>query len=68
MSKNIINLEEKIAYLEANNEILNKVSFEQSQQINELKQTITLLNEKVTQLATKQEDNQSIDDETPPHY
>ena len=69
MSEKLIELEEKIAYLDHTTEELNNVVFRQMQKINELEEMIKHLSTQIEQLKDKSEGSmQAADDKPPPHY
>jgi len=69
MSEKIIELEEKIAYLDHTVEELNNVVFRQMQKTDELEEMIKHLSTQIEQLKDKSEGGtQAVDDKPPPHY
>jgi len=69
MSEKLIELEEKIAYLDHTVEELNNVVFRQMQKTDELEEMIKHLSTQIEQLKDKSEGGaQAVDDKPPPHY
>jgi SlyX protein len=68
MSEKLIELEEKIAYLDHTIEELNKVVFRQMQKIDELEEMIKHLSEKMDQIKDNSESGAQITNDRPPHY
>jgi SlyX protein len=68
MSEKLIELEEKIAYLDHTMEELNKVVFRQMQKIDELEEMIKHLSGKIDQLRDNSESGAQITNDRPPHY
>lgn len=68
MDKKLINLEEKIAFLDHTIEGLNNVVFRQMQRIDELEETMRHLLLEIEQLKDKSEGVMQMTDEKPPHY
>ena len=68
MSEKLIELEEKITYLDHTIEELNKVVFRQMQKINELEEMIKHLSEKMDQIKDNSESGAQITNDRPPHY
>jgi len=68
MSEKLIELEEKISYLDHTIEELNKVVFRQMQKIDELEEMIKHLSEKMDQIKDNSESGAQITNDRPPHY
>jgi len=68
MNKTLINLEQKIAFLDHTIEGLNNVVFRQMQRIDELEETMRHLLLEIEQLKDKSEGVMQMTDERPPHY
>jgi len=68
MSEKLIELEEKIAYLDHTIDELNKVVFRQMQKIDELEEMIKHLSEKMDQIKDNSESGAQITNDRPPHY
>ena len=68
MSEKLIELEEKISYLDHTIEELNKVVFRQMQKIDELEEMIKHLSGKIDQLRDNSESGAQITNDRPPHY
>ena len=68
MSEKLIELEEKISYLDHTIEELNKVVFRQMQKIDELEEMIKHLSEKIDQIKDNSESGAQITNDRPPHY
>jgi SlyX protein len=68
MSEKLIELEEKITYLDHTIEELNKVVFRQMQKIDELEEMIKHLSEKMDQIKDNSESGAQITNDRPPHY
>ena len=68
MSEKLIELEEKIAYLDHTIEELNKVVFRQMQKIDELEEMIKHLSEIMDQIKDNSESGAQIINDRPPHY
>ena len=68
MSEKLIELEEKIAYLDHAIDELNKVVFRQMQKIDELEEMIKHLSGKIDQLRDNSESGAQITNDRPPHY
>jgi len=68
MSGKLIELEEKIAYLDHTIEELNKVVFRQMQKIDELEEMIKHLSTQIEQLKDDSEGGVQVTNDRPPHY
>ena len=68
MSEKLIELEEKITFLDHTIEELNKVVFRQMQKIDELEEMIKHLSEKMDQIKDNSESGAQITNDRPPHY
>jgi SlyX protein len=68
MSEKLIELEEKIAYLDHTIDELNKVVFRQMQKIDELEEMIKHLSEIMDQIKDNSASGAQITNNRPPHY
>ncbi|TEU24670.1 MAG: SlyX family protein [Gammaproteobacteria bacterium] len=68
MSEKLIELEEKIAYLDHTIEELNKVVFRQMQKTDELEEMIKHLSTQIEQLKDNSVNGAQITNDRPPHY
>ena len=68
MSEKLIELEEKITYLDHTIEELNKVVFRQTQKIDELEEMIKHLSTQIEQLKDDLEGGAQVTNDHPPHY
>ncbi len=68
MIEKLIELEEKIAYLDHTIEELNKVVFRQMQKIDELEEMIKHLSTQIEQLRDDSKGGAQVDTDRPPHY
>ena len=68
MSEKLIELEEKIAYLDHTIEELNKAVFRQMQKIDELEEMIKHLSTQIEQLKDDSEGGVQVTNDRPPHY
>ena len=67
-SEKIRNLEEKIAFLEDNLSTMSDEFFAQQQKLDEVKEKLVLLAEKMRGIQSTGTEPQEILDEKPPHY
>ena len=68
MSEKLIELEEKITYLDHTIEELNKVVFRQMQKIDELEEMIKHLSTQIEQLKDDSKGGTQVVNDRPPHY
>ena len=68
MIEKLIELEEKIAYLDHTIEELNKVVFRQMQKIDELEEMIKHLSTQIEQLKDDSKGGAQVANDRPPHY
>jgi uncharacterized coiled-coil protein SlyX len=66
--KEIIKLEEKIAYLQSNYEELNMTVFRQQERIEKLSQLVKDIDNNINNSKTLSADEDSDDKDKPPHY